>query len=116
MNLPSRSACLEAVLQVARSARLCAGSTPGDERYTLASDTVLRMMARAQSHYERCRKGHAPTERNVRLVATAVAEARAVATLLQGGLSYDSYDLDRLAGKVERAVARCALPAVSAPA
>lgn len=106
MLTAARDSCLQALLSVARSARTCAGADPGSERYTLAVDSARRTIERAQSHYETCRKGHAPTEREVRLVLSALGEGRSLVHVLSSPLASDTDTLDRLAAKVERAVAR----------
>lgn len=73
----------------------------------MAAESAKRTLDRAQSQYNTCRIGHEPTERVVRLVASALAEGRSLVQVLTSPLvSPDSDDLDRLAGKVERAVAR----------
>lgn len=70
------------------------------------------MIERAQSYYETFRAGHPPTERAVRVVLTALVEARTVATVLTGAICRDSEDLERMAGKIERAIARAGAPTV----
>lgn len=116
MDLEARDACLRAVRLVARSARLCAVTDPATSHYRSAVESSERMIGRAQSYYDKLRRGHAQTERAVRLVATAVAEARAIVSALTSGMELISDDLERLAGKVERAVARAEAPPTVPPA
>lgn len=106
MDEDSRSACLRAVNLVARSARLCATVDPDTDQYRTSVESAERMIERAQSYYDRARNGHASTERLVRLVNTAVVEARAIVTALVSTLPVEPEDLVRLADKVERCIAR----------
>lgn len=64
------------------------------------------MGERAQSYFKTARGARALTERDVRLVLTALVEARAVVTALTSAAELDTEDLQRMAGKVERAIAR----------
>lgn len=66
----------------------------------------MRMGERAQSYFNTARGERALTERDVRLVLTAVVEARAVVTALSSAIELDTEDLERMAGKIERAIAR----------
>ncbi len=94
------------MIVVARSARLCAVTDPLSEQYRAAVGSAERCLSRAQSYYEEFRGSHLPTERQVRVVLTALVEARAVLTVLMSTLPREGEDLERLAAKVERAVAR----------
>lgn len=115
MDYEARDACLRAVRLVARSARLCAVTDPTTAHYRTAVESSERMIDRAQSYYDKLRRGHAPTERQVRLVATAVTEARAIVSALTSGMALISDDLERLASKTERAIARCEAPPTDPP-
>lgn len=106
MDAEAQSSCLRAIALVARSARLCAVTDPGTPQYASAVDSAARMIDRAQHYYDSAKGARAPTEREVRLVLTALVEARAVVTALTSAIELDTEDLQRMASKVERAVAR----------
>lgn len=106
MDVEAHETCLRAVRLVARSARLCAVTDTFASQYKTSVESAGRMIDRAQSYYERAKAGHAPTERNIRILGTAVVEARAIVTALTSGIELDSEDLERMASKVERAIAR----------
>lgn len=106
MDEDARSACLRAVNLVARSARLCATTEVATDQYRKSVESAERMIERAQAYYDRARAGHASTERLVRLLNTAIAEARQVVTALRSPMPVEAEDLERLASKVERSIAR----------
>jgi L-aminopeptidase/D-esterase-like protein len=106
MDAEACQSCLRAVRLVARSARLCAVTDPESPQYAAAVDSALRMIDRAQSYFKSAKGERASTEREVRLVLTAVVEARSIVTALASSSPLDTEDLQRMAGKVERAIAR----------
>lgn len=110
MDIEAHSACLRALSIVARSCRLCAGdsTTAGDPDYRSFVESAERAIYRAEQHYATMRAGHAQHERAVRLVETAVVEARLAVRVLQEGLA-EPETIDRIAAKIERAVARAGL-------
>lgn len=105
MNLDSHAACLRALRIISRAARLCAGLEPDSIEYIRSAEGAGRSIERAEAHYDAMREGHAAHERQVRFVGTAVAEARACVKALTESLEEPEV-LDRLAGKIERAIAR----------
>lgn len=106
MDEDARSACLRAVNLVARSARLCATVEPESEQFRKSVESAERMMERGQSYYAQASTGHAPTERVVRLLSTVLVEARAIVTALRSPMPVEAEDLERMASKVERGIAR----------
>jgi hypothetical protein len=106
VDAEARQSCLRAASLIARSARLCAVTDPQAPQYTSAVEAAARMAERAQSYFNTARGDRDLTERDVRLVLTAVVEARAVVTALKSPIELDTEDLERMAGKVERAIAR----------
>ncbi len=129
MDEVARDSCLRCVRLVARSARLCAtvtrvsaegGDAPleidGESpQYKTACASACRMLIRAQSYFDTMAAGHALTERPVRLVATALAEARQCAAVLALPGLTEPEDLERMAEKIERAIDRAA-PSILPPA
>lgn len=110
MDNAARESCIRAVRLIARSARLCATIDSATPQYAAASESAQRMVDRAQGYYNTMRQGHEATERVVRLVATALVEARQCVLALTSGF-VDAEDLEAMAGKIERAADR-ALPSV----
>lgn len=106
MDAEACQSCLRAVRLVARSARLCAVTDVHTVQYASAVDSATRMIDRAQSYFNSAKGLRKSTEREVRLVLTAVVEARAIVTALTSAVELDTEDLQRMAGKVERAIAR----------
>lgn len=110
MDNDARESCLRSVRLIARSARLCATISAESPQYRTAAESAQRMVERAQGYYNTLRQGHEATERVVRLVATALVEARQCVLALTSGF-VDAEDLEAMAGKIERAADR-ALPSV----
>jgi hypothetical protein len=106
MDAEACQSCLRAVALVARAARLCAVTDVHTPQYTTAVDSATRMIDRAQSYFKTAKGERQSTEREVRLVLTAVVEARAIVTALTSAVELDTEDLQRMASKVERAIAR----------
>lgn len=106
MDPEARQSCLRAVALVARSARLCAVTDTHLPLYSSSVDSAQRMIDRAQSYFDCARGERATTERDVRLLLTAVVEARAIVTALTSARELDTEDLQRMASKVDRALAR----------
>jgi hypothetical protein len=74
-------------------------------QYLSAVESSERMVERAQNYYNTMKQGHELTERAVRLVATALVEARQCVVALGARLA-EPADFEALAGKIERAVVR----------
>lgn len=108
MDIDARESCLRAIRIVARNARLCAVTDRDSRQYFAAIESCQRVLVRAQSYHETMRREHAPHERVVRQVTTALVEARQCALALAGRLA-DPEDLEAMAGKIERATARAGL-------
>lgn len=118
MNAEAHEACLRAIQVIARSARICATSEIGSTAYTNAAQSSERVITRARNYYSTASEGRLPTERPVRLLQTALVEATAIVTTLASPLETEPEDLERMASKVERAIARCTplLPPPPSPA
>jgi hypothetical protein len=106
MDPEARQSCLRAVALVARSARLCAVTDTHLPLYITSVESAERMIGRAQSYFAAAKGDRSPTEREVRLLLTALVEARAIVTALTSARELDTEDLQRMASKVERAIAR----------
>lgn len=106
MDLEARHSCLRAVALIARNARLCAVTDTHLPLYISTVESAERMIGRAQSYFETAKGERSTTERDVRLLLTAVVEARAIVTALTSARELDTEDLQRLASKVDRAIAR----------
>lgn len=105
MDTDARDSCLRAVRLVARNARLCASIDRMSPQYLSAVESSERMVERAQNYYNTMKQGHELTERAVRLVATALVEARQCAVALGARLA-EPEDFEAMAGKIERAITR----------
>lgn len=93
---------------------MCAFTEPNSDLYRSTVRSVERSLGRAQSSYEVFSEGHAPTERQIRVVLTALDVARTVLRALESTPPPEAEDLERLAGKTQRAIAR-ASGSVTAP-
>lgn len=106
MDAEARHSALRAIALVAKSARLCAVTDTHLPLYISSVESAERMLGRAQSYFDAARGERSTTEREVRLVLTALVEARAIVTALTSSVELDTEDLQRMASKVERAIAR----------
>jgi len=110
----ARSSCLRAVRLVARSARLCASVDRVGYQYKAAVESAERMLERARKYYTEMKAGHAPHERAVRVVNSALVEAQICVRQMAAGL-IDSNDLLCQAEKIERAIQRAEGPSSPPP-
>jgi L-aminopeptidase/D-esterase-like protein len=106
MDAEARQSALRAIALVAKSARLCAVTDTHLPLYISSVESAERMLGRAQSYFDTAKGERSTTEREVRLVLTALVEARAIVTALTSSVELDTEDLQRMASKVERAIAR----------
>lgn len=105
MDAEAQQSCLGALRSVARAARACAREEIESPEYSRGCETAERALERADARYQLMRVGHAAHERRVRLVNAALVEGRATVVALTELLA-EAETIDRLAAKLERAVAR----------